>query len=193
MTKFLKNFSVFHFLLASLLNFMTPPAHAEDGQSRATSADADRVFEFTEHISSQMMETPSQFIDSWPGDHISNPISLGAGKTSIIDGGKLKIGDRLVARESSIRISPDASRITSVTLNLEGSCISRQDFKNRYSKYLVSNVPRGQSDSEVLTLSVAKSRGKVEFSFPQSNPQCLSSIHIAPADKQTLEAAKSLK
>ncbi|WP_244953589.1 hypothetical protein WCN79_20205 [Xanthomonas axonopodis pv. vasculorum] len=173
--------------------FTAFPSYAEEAIKEATPADTARVFELAEQISSQLEKTPSQFIQSWPGTKISNLITLDGIKASSISGGKIKIGDHINAKDSLIKTSPGAGKITSVLLSLEGSCISRKDFKNRYPAYLISNIPRGQSNSEMLTLAVIRKDKKMEFSFPQSTPQCLSAINIAPADSQILKAAGEVK
>lgn len=189
MTNFLNRSSYLYFIITLLAALIAPSAYATK-ISAATAADAARAFELAEEISGNLKKSPSEFINSWPGARISTPNSKNEGMYNV-SGGTLKLGDHLTAKDSSIFISADKKKIDSVLLDLEGSCVSRQDFKSRYPNYLISNIPRGQSSSETLTLAVIKNQEKMEFSFPETSPDCLSAIRIAPADAQMLKAAEA--
>ncbi|MCD0260501.1 hypothetical protein JWH11_19545 [Xanthomonas melonis] len=195
MTGFLNRLPYSHLAIALLAALIAPSVYATKisaatAATAATAADAARTFELAEEISRNLKKSPSEFIDSWPGPRISTPNLKNEG-TYNVSGGRLKVGDHLTAKNSSISISADKKNIESVLLSLEGSCISRQDFKSRYPNYLISNIPRGQSSSETLTLAVVKNQEKMEFSFPEASPDCLSTIRIAPADAQMLKAAEA--
>ncbi|WP_253269536.1 hypothetical protein [Xanthomonas campestris] len=154
MTNFLNRSSYPYFIITLLAALIAPSAYATK-ISAATAADAARAFELAEEISRNLKKSPSEFINSWPGARISTPNSENEGMYNV-SGGTLKLGDHLTAKDSSIFISADKKKIESVLLNLEGSCVSRQDFKIRYPNYLISNIPRGQSSSETLTLAVIR-------------------------------------
>ncbi|WP_081305113.1 hypothetical protein, partial [Xanthomonas euvesicatoria] len=127
MTNFLNRSSYFRLAITLLAALIAPSVYANK-ISAATAADAARTFELAEEISRNLKKSPSEFINSWPGARISTPNLKNEG-TYKVSGGILKIGDHLTAKNSSISISADKKNIESVSLNLEGSCVSRQDFK----------------------------------------------------------------
>lgn len=67
-----------------------------------------------------------------------------------------------------------------VVLNLQGTCTTLAEIRQHYNQLEVTQIPKGRSELDTTTYSTMTPWGKLNFSFMEKSPDCLSSVSFDP-------------
>ncbi|MCL2776435.1 MAG: hypothetical protein FWD73_00415 [Polyangiaceae bacterium] len=115
-------------------------------------------------LSTQVVETESQFNDLFRF-YKSLPV---------------KLSDGVIIPTIDLRIKRVGKDPGFLVLDIDGTCITREQLEARYKHLKITGTPRGHSLNEETSYSQDMPWGRLSFGFKERKPACLASVVINP-------------